>query len=40
MKYPGSIFGFKLIFGSIYNVVMDDTKCYLCKENIVTEING
>ena len=39
MKYLGSIFGFKSSFGSIYNVVMDDTKCYLWKANVVAEIN-
>lgn len=35
MKYTGNIFGFKSSFGSIYNIVIDDTKCYAWRANIV-----
>ena len=38
MKYTGTIVGFKSSIGSIYNIVVDDTKCYAWKANIVGEI--
>ncbi len=40
MKYTGTIVGLRSSYGSIYNVVVDDSKCYLWKANVVAEING
>ena len=40
MKYSGTIIGLKTSFGSIYNVVIDDTRCYLWKANVIGEFNG
>ena len=40
MKYTGTIVGFKSSFGSIYNIVVDDTRCYAWKANVVAELNG
>lgn len=40
MKYSGTIIGLKTSFGNIYNVVLDDTKCYLWKANVDAEISG
>ena len=39
MKYSGTIVGFKLSYGSIYNIIIDDTKCYAWKANVIAEIN-
>lgn len=40
MKYIGTIIGLRSTSGSIYNVVTDDTKCYVWKANVVAELNG
>ena len=37
MKYTGTIIGLKSSFGSIYNIVVDDNKCYAWKGNVVAE---
>lgn len=40
MKYTGNIIGFKSSFGSIYNVVTEDSKCYLWKATVAAELLG
>lgn len=40
MKYSGTIIGLESDFGSIYNVVTYDKKCYIWKANVIAEFNG
>lgn len=37
MKYGGTIIGFRSNFGSVYNIPVDDTRCYIWKANIIAE---
>lgn len=39
MKYTGILTGFKSSYGSIYNIINDDTRCYAWKANVVAELN-
>lgn len=39
MKYSGTIVGFQSNFGSIYNIIIDDTRCYAWKANVTAQIN-
>jgi len=38
MKYSGSMVGFQSSYGSIYNIITDDTKCYALKANVTVII--
>jgi hypothetical protein len=40
MKYEGTLFGFSSSNGSIYNVLMEDKKCYLWKAQVDAEFIG
>lgn len=39
MKYSGTIVGFQSKYGSIYNIITDDPRCYTWKANIIAEID-
>ena len=39
MKYLGTIVGFQSSFGSIYNIIIEDTKCYAWKANVTATTN-
>ena len=39
MKYSGSIIGLRSSFGSVYHVLVDDTRCYLWKGNVVADLS-
>lgn len=38
MKYSGTIVGFLSNYGSIYNINLEDSKCYAWKANVDAEI--
>jgi hypothetical protein len=38
-RYTGNILGFESSSGSIYNVSLDDTKCYIWRASVSAEID-